>query len=298
MNGGILIDERTIQTFLMAAEVENFRAVAEKMYITQPAITAKIKTLEKELGEKLFIKDGRNIKLTEFGRLFYQEAKQMKDQYNKSMETINRYKQGYQRTLRIAISPMFTETILPSVLRAYIKKNPHIELAITVVESVDISALLESGKVDIGLSCIPGFHSLETVKFHEEPVRLVCNHDGYDAESAPMIDAKDLLAESILFTDNHPLYWDYLKEQLKRYIPSLRFMRVNQTHATKRFVMEGIGVSFLPRSIIKRELLEGRMIEVAIDFIEVPTSCMYVVYKHNVPSVKEFTSFIMDYHYS
>ncbi|SHF54772.1 LysR family transcriptional regulator [Ornithinibacillus halophilus] len=69
------MDIRTIQAFLLAAEHENFRVVAEKLYVTQPAISTKIKLLEKELGDKLFIKEGRNVVLTEFGRFFYEEAK-------------------------------------------------------------------------------------------------------------------------------------------------------------------------------------------------------------------------------
>ena len=294
----IIIDQRTLQTFLMAAEVENFRIVAEKLFMTQPAITSKMKLLEKELGERLFIKHGRNVQLTEFGRFFYQEAQEILSQMDKSLEAINRYKQGYQRTIRIAISPMFTETILPSILRTYIDENPYVEVSIQVVESIEISSLIENGEVDIGLSCIPGLSNVKSIKFHEEPVSLVCNHDGYDLEIGPVIDAKELLENHILFTDNHPSYWSNLKEQLKQLIPALRMMKVNQTHATKRFVMEGIGISFLPKSIIKRELMEGRILEVPIDFIDVPTSSMYIICKPGLPIEKEFVHFIKNYHYS
>nr|WP_275955864.1 LysR family transcriptional regulator [Oceanobacillus polygoni] len=287
-----------MQTFLMAAEVENFRIVAEKLFMTQPAITSKMRILEKELGEKLFIKNGRNIKLTEFGRLFYREAQEIISQFDKSMEAINRYKQGFQRTIRIAMSPMFTETILPSILRAYIDENPYVEVSIQVVESLEISSLIENGEVDIGLSCIPGLSDVQSIKFHEEPISLVCNHDGYDSEIGPVIDAKELLENNILFTDNHPSYWGNIKEQLKQLMPTLRMMKVNQTHATKRFVMEGIGISFLPKSIIKRELMEGRILEVPIDFIDVPTSCMYIICKHGLSIEKEFVHFITNYHYS
>lgn len=280
----------------MAAELENFRAVAEHLYVTQPAITLQMKQLEKELDGKLFSRDGRNIVLTEFGRLFYKQAKEIITHYEKSLEIMNSFKQGYHKTMRLAISPMFADTILPRVLREYTRRFPHVELSIQVVESAKIAALVENRTVDIGLSCMPGSSSVQSVMFYEEAVSLVCKHDGYDAESGPIIDAEKLLEQHIIFTDNHPTYWPPLKEQLKKKIQPLKMMRVNQTHATKRFVMEGIGVSFLPRSIINRELLEGHLLEVPTPFTEELTAGMYVVYKYDHQMESEFVDFIVKYH--
>lgn len=73
----LLIDTRTLKTFILAAEHENFRIVSEKLFITQPAVSSQIRQLEKEIGGKLFNKRGRHIKLTELGRLFHKEAKEL-----------------------------------------------------------------------------------------------------------------------------------------------------------------------------------------------------------------------------
>ncbi|MEC5422534.1 LysR family transcriptional regulator [Virgibacillus sp. C22-A2] len=289
---------RTLQTFILSAEHENFRLVAEKLYITQPAVTFQIKHLEKELGDKLFIKNGRNIALTEFGRLFYREAKDMMLQFDKSIEAVTRFKQGFSKTVRIAISPMLADTILPSILREFIKKFPTIELSIRVLESNEISEVIEKGEVDIGLSCMEGFTTIKSVKFHEETVSLVCAHDGYDSESGPVIDAKDLLEHNIIFSDSHPTYWNSIKEQFKSSGMNYRLMRVNQSHVTKRFVLEGIGVSFLPRSIINREIMEGRLLEVPVPFIELPTASMYILYKYEYQLESDFVKFVSNFHYS
>lgn len=71
-------------------------------------------------------------------------------------------------------------------------------------------------------------------------------------------------------------------------------MRVNRTHATKRVVMEVIGVSFLPRSIINRELLEGH--QASTTLIEEPTAGLCVVYKYDHEMESEFVDFIVRYH--
>ncbi|MFD2045803.1 LysR family transcriptional regulator [Ornithinibacillus salinisoli] len=292
------MDIKALRMFLMAAEYENFRMVAEELYLTQPAITFQMRQLEKDLGGKLFAKQGRNIIITEFGRLFYTEAKQMVEQYEKSMGVVQRFKQGYQKLFRLAISPMLADTILPTIIHKYIDSNPHVELSITVKESIDIPKVVENGEVDIGLSCMPGYSNITSVKFHEESISLVCRHDGYDMESGPIIDAKELLEENILFTDNHPTYWESIKNQLNEKVSTLQLMKVNQSYITKRFVLEGIGVSFFPKSIIHREIMEGRLIEVPIQFIETPKASMYILYKHEHLADHDFIDFISQFYYS
>lgn len=291
------MDLRTLKTFILAAEHENFRIVSEKLYITQPAVTFQIRQLEKDVGDKLFNKHGRHIKLTEVGRLFYKEAKDIVHQYEKSLSKISKFQQGYSKTVRIAISPLLADTILPSILREYTKEYPFVELSIQVLESKEISAVVENGDVDIGLSCLPGFSNVNSFKFHEESVSLVSIHDGYDAESAPVIDGKELLKNSIIFTDNHPYFWGTIKEQLKKTLPSYKLMRVTQSHITKRFILEGIGVSFLPKSIINRELLEGRLMEIPVPFMDLPTAGMYIICKYEHEIESEFVNFISNFHF-
>lgn len=294
----LLIDTRTLKTFILGAEHENFRIVSEKLFITQPAVSSQIRQLEKEIGGKLFNKRGRHIKLTELGRLFHKEAKEIVAQSERSLSQISKFQQGFNKTMRIAISPLLADTILPSILRAYTKQYPHVELSIQVLESKEIASVVEEGSVDVGLSCLPGDPNVNCLKFHEESVGLVCNHDGYDAETGPIVDAKEILESNIVLTDNHPAYWNNLKEQLKYTLSSYQFMSVTQSHIAKRFVLEGIGVSFLPKSIINREIIEGRLMEIPVFFIELPTASMYIIYKYEHEIESEFVKFISDFHFS
>ncbi|WP_047985250.1 LysR family transcriptional regulator [Ornithinibacillus californiensis] len=292
------MDIRTIKTFILAAEYENYREVAEKLYVSQPAITFQMKQLEKELGASLFMKHGRNIALTEYGRMFYQEALEIISQYDKSVHRMNQFKQGFHKLIRVAISPLLADTILPSVLHRYMTSNPTVELTIQVMESTEISHCIEMGHADIGLSCLPGTSLVISSPFHEEDVILVARHDGYDAESGPILDAMEILEQNIVFTDNHPFYWNQLKEQFTLKIPSIRTMKVNQSYITKRFILEGMGVSFLPKSSVNKELLEGRFIEIPAHFIEIPKASMYFVYKNEQQVDKELMQFISSFHFS
>lgn len=292
------MDTRSLETFVAAAEYENFRMAAEDLYITQPAVTFQIRQLEKEVGEKLFVKSGRQVTLTKAGQLFHHEAVMMLAQYKNSLHRMNRFRQGYNQSICVAISPLLADTILPSILRSYTKKHPNVELSIQVLDSEKIAPAVTNGEADIGLSCLPGPSNIYSMKFHEEPAVLVCSHDGYDVESAPVIDAEEILESNIIFTDNHPAYWTGLKKQLKQLLTSYKLMEVSQSHITKRFVLEGIGVSFLPKSIINRELMEGRLLEVPVPFMELPSASMYIVYKYDHKLESDFSSFVANFHFS
>jgi LysR family transcriptional regulator, repressor for citA len=293
-----MMDIKMLKTFILAAEYENYREVAEKLYITQPAISFQMKQLEKELGGHLFRKDGRNIVLTEFGRMFYREAVEIIAQYEKSLHRMDQFKQGFHKLLRIAISPLLADTILPTVLHRYMIAHPNVEFTIQVMESQEISLKIEGGDVDVGLSSMPGSSLIKTIQFHEENVLLIARHDGYDAESGPILDGIEVLERNILFTDNHPFYWGELKEKLLFKIPSLRMMKVNQTYVTKRFVLEGMGVSFLPRSSVTKELMEGRLLDIPVNFIKTPQAGMYFLYKNEQQFNRELMNFISSFHFS
>ncbi|WP_181348504.1 LysR family transcriptional regulator [Thalassobacillus sp. CUG 92003] len=286
-----------LRTFVLAAESENYRMVAEQLFVTQPTVTFQIRQIEEELGQPLFERTGRNIALSEFGRKFYPEAIAILSHHQNVLDKMARYKQGYTDSLTVAISPLLAETVFPSILRKFMKQHPELELSIQVIESSQIASAIDGRAVDVGLSCLPSaIPSVCNEKVHEERISLVCSHDGYDAESAPPIDPLELLQRSPIFTDNHPGYWQSLKHTIAREVDTYKMIRVTQSHIAKRFILEGMGVSFLPHSIIRRDVEEGRLLEAPLPFESLPKAETYVLYKYLHSKEKAFISYIADFH--
>ncbi len=88
---------------------------------------------------------------------------------------------------------------------------------------------------------------------------------------------KDLFGQYLLLTHNHPDYWDDLLRQVRIQFPFVRTMKVTQTHITKRFIKEGLGVSFLPLSAVRSELAAGSMIEIPCEFAQMPSAGAYAI---------------------
>ncbi|MBM7703904.1 LysR family transcriptional regulator [Metabacillus iocasae] len=288
-----------LRTFVTVVEQENFRKAADVLYISQPSVSVHIKQLEKEVGVTLLERSNKKVMLTEEGRKYIKTARNILTMYQEGLEELHSFTQGYRSKLSIAISPLIADTILPYVLKQYLKEHIDIEVSVVILESKDIEQAVLEGEVDVGLSRVPSFHpSLMCDTIYEDDVILVAPHDGHDDESALPLDAEDLFDKYRLLTHNHPLYWDSLIKQLKIKFPKLQTMKVSQTHITKRFIEEGLGISFIPRSAVRRELYEGRLLEVYTPSIDLPKTSTYAIIKHNHTLETDFLAFLAKHRYN
>lgn len=279
-----------LRTFITAAEFENFYQASELLYLSQPTVTVHIKKLEKELGVRLFMRKGRNIVLTPYGHEFLVHARNIITHVDEGMDRVEKLRQGYNQTLTIAVSPLIASTYLPYWMKHFLKYNGDVEMMVHVVESNTISDEVDKGLADLGISRMESSAAaLFCEKIYEEPVIIVAPHDGGDAESSPPLELEDVVNSHVLLTHNHPEYWDNVLIELKSLFRQIRTMTVTQVHVTKRFIEEGIGFSILPRSTVRRELAEGRMLQVDQPVINLPHAATYLIQKYRSDVANRFT---------
>lgn len=278
------IDLKVLQTFVVAATTENFHQTAEILFIAQPTVTQHIRTLEKELGIELFVRVGKRVKLTPAGKRYLPHAKALMAEWQKGMEDLLAWRQGYHDILQLAVSPIIARTSLPHLIRRFTKKYPEVDVSIRIAESEDIGSMVQSGKADIGLSrMIPGEFQLTTYLIAEDPVVLTVPLNGGDMEG-PLPDWEEELQSKRLLTHNHPGYWDELLLSLRQRGLSIRTMVVTEVDITKHLIEEGLGVSFLPLSAVTRELFENRFIQIETPGLSLPIAASYLVLPKFAPS--------------
>lgn len=287
------MDIRWLRTFVTAAELENFRHASERLYIAQPTVTVHIRHLEGEIGSPLFQRSGRNIVLTDAGRRFLPHAKQTLAAHDDGLQDLHSWRQGYETKLTIAVSPLIAGSILPYIVRQFTERYQDTEVTVQVEESRKVAEMIEKGTADLGLSRLnPVQSDLRVLTLYKDPVVCVAPHDGGDFESSPPILIDELLETSILFTHNHPGFWNELLSDIRAQKRSYRTMIVTQVHVTKRFIEEGLGFSFLPKSSIRRELMEGRLLEVDVKTFALPTAATYFITRNETGMVARFREFL------
>ncbi|TSB47364.1 LysR family transcriptional regulator [Alkalicoccobacillus porphyridii] len=283
-----------IESFLAAAKYENFRKAASSLYVSQPTVTVHIQQLEKLVGVDLFERTGRRVVLTHYGREFVSHAHSMYDAYLVGMEKMDRKIQGYLSEVKIAVSPLVATSYLPHWVKAFVRTNSRTEVKVEVMESILIGSSVEEGRSDIGISRMP--HASVGVTCREiqtEKLFFVVPHDGRDAETGGYVDYEKVFKEHVLLTHNHPMYWDEVLFSCKHLVPGLREMKVSQVHVAKRFIEEGLGCSILPRSAVRRELAEGRMLEAELPMLNLPLVSTYLITKSPSEETLAFEELVM-----
>ncbi|OES43503.1 LysR family transcriptional regulator [Domibacillus iocasae] len=278
-----------LKKFITAAETENFRQASEVLYITQPAVTKHIHRLEDELDIQLFERTGKSVKLTQAGLFFLPRAKEIIDSFDRNMEDFNAWKQGYTQKLSIACAPQIASSFLPPLLHRFISQFPHIDVHVDIAKSYDIGEKVSSGIVDIGLARTPSaYKNTTSLIVYEEPVVLT-------GPIVKMADEAFLLANYRLLTNNHPGYWEALLKELKKESPHIKTMTVSQIEVTKRFIEAGLGVSYLPKSMVQEELLAGKLSIYPSAAAKKQMSITYLIEKVVTDEAKLFKHFLLQH---
>ncbi|PLS03767.1 LysR family transcriptional regulator [Neobacillus cucumis] len=282
------MDIKWLRTFIISAKYENFREASEELFLTQPAVTKHIKRLEESLNIQLFERIGNKVVLTPAGHKFLSYARELITNYEQGMQDFESWKQGYNRKLIIAVAPQIASSFLPALLRQFIDKNPTIEVIINVLNSYEIGKEISAGRADLGLTRIlPVQTNIKTEIVHKESVILV-------GPNEPSLDEKTTLSKYRLITHNHPDYWNQLLPEIKRYYSTIKTMKVNQVEVTKRFIEAGLGVSYLPYTVVKEEIGMNKLVEIKHEKIIPPTSTTYLLTKVVTDEVLIFTKFLQN----
>lgn len=271
------MDLKLLRTFVTVASHVHFHEAARRLFLSQPTVSKHVRQLEEALGCQLFVRAGKQVRLTPAGERFLPEARKLLESADAAFHAMAAWRQGYDGLLRLAASPMVARTFLPPVLRRYATRYPKVELTVNVAESSEIAAMVGRRDADLGLSRSPVHDpSLHVTRLYDDSIVLVAPPDGGDLES-PIASWEKLLDTLPVISHNHPGYWDLLLEQLARRGISYRLMRVSQIDITLRFVEVGLGLSFLPRSAVQHAIAECRVQEVPAPDLDLPVTSTYLI---------------------
>lgn len=220
-----------IECFLAICEHKTISRAAEKLYITQPSLSSRLKTLERELGGELFIrqKGNREITLTNAGKEFYTLALQYQELTNK-MHTVCRKAQS---CLRISSLNSLDTFLLPQVYDLFLQEHPEIELEIQNMELQSASHSILLGDTDLAFTT-GNIHdaTLKQSKVFKEPMVVVCNKSlSFDTPVTPqkLLKSQELLVDwssdfaawhNEIFGERHPKLTVSIMTHIKQFLES------------------------------------------------------------------------------
>lgn len=279
-----------LNTFITAAEEGNFRRTAERLHVAQSTVTVHIQNIEEDLKTPLFDRVGRAVRLNPTGIGFLQYAKSMMENYNDSIEYIARRIQGYQETVKISVSTLIATTYLPGWIREFRKTNPTTEFSIQVTDSPSVVESVMNQTADVGIGRIPILQEqVDSIELYSDPIVLVGPRGSRMRNGEPAT-TEDIFSDNLLFTYNHPLYWDDLLLQLRRHIPNVRTMKVSKVHVSIAWIKERMGISFLPITTVRDAVETGDIEILPFPLFSLPFARTYLLARKD--STQTIRSFI------
>jgi DNA-binding transcriptional LysR family regulator len=253
------MDFDQLHTFLEIVRLKSFSKAAQTCYRTQPAISAQVRQLEQELNTALFERFGSRISLTTAGKIFADYAAQMLDLRRQSQNTINELERNPRGELVIAANEATCIYVLPQVFSEYKSLFPAVQLQVDRSYGSRVVEAVMENIADFGLTQLPVDEKrLQVVSIHKDEIRLIvpARHPLGDKKA---VQAHELVEYPVLLPKSGTTR-TRLNEWLELIADDLNIsMELDSTEMMKRFVMAGLGVSFLAVSNCRDELAAGKL---------------------------------------
>ena len=253
--------DHKLKVFCAVAETGSFSKASKMVNLTQPAVSLQIQALEESYETALFERSGKNITLTAAGKLLYQYAKDILNLYTTVEKEINNLTGLSKGSLQVGASSTIGNYLLPTVIIAFKKKYPKIDVNLFVSNTKGIIELLNTGRIDIGLveGDVPK-QSLDVEKLLEDELVLIMPPDHLWVKRKN-ISVSELLSQPVIMREDGSGTRQMIEKHLlqNKISPSnLRMSLVlGSTEAIKSAVEHGMGVSILSHWTVRKEVQFG-----------------------------------------
>lgn len=254
------MDTDRLAAFRAVAQEKSFSRAADKLYKTQPAISHAIRGLEEELGERLFLRQGRTVALTPAGRVLLEHVDEAFDTLRRARGRIDALKGLREGDLTIAASDTTACYVLPDTLKAFRQRYPGVEVKILNRTSPAAARHVLKREADIGIVTLPAEHP----RLASEPLAAredvaICAPDHPLAERR-RVTCSDLCKHTLLLLDHGSSTRAFIDEQLTQTGAAHRIgMELGSIEVIKRLVQLKFGVSIVPRVAVQEDVRDGRL---------------------------------------
>lgn len=238
---------------------------AEGLFVTQPALTARLQALEAEMGAPLFRRTRRGMELTEAGRAFLPYAERALTALREGGELVGELGRGIAGELVIGAAPGVGTYVLPQLLVQFTEHNPNVRLVVRTGHSEEVLGMVLRNEIDVGLVRELRHPLVEGQPLYEDELVLVVD-PGHPFAETGRIRLEAISGERLILFDRTSSYYDLTNALFREAGVAPRgIMELDNIDAAKQMVEQGLGVALLPGTAVGAELRAGTLTAVTID---------------------------------
>ncbi|TBU89276.1 LysR family transcriptional regulator [Stutzerimonas kirkiae] len=254
-----------LRIFLVVAETGSISAGAERLHISQPAVTREIRELEESLGQRLFDRQPRGVRLTESGQRLLHYAQRIFNLEQAAERDLSDFAQLEQGELRLGASATLGAYLLPPLIGRFRQRHPQVFVSLAMDNTTGVTRQLDDGLISLGL--VEGPFARDAYAHRllaQDPLLPVV------AAHHPLAAAKRLPASSL---QDYPLYLrepgsgtrNSIEQAYRSHgLEPRAHMAIGSTEALKRLLLDGQGIAWLSGHALERELSSGELRQLAV----------------------------------
>lgn len=248
-----------VEGFVEVARLGNVGRAAEALFVSQPALTARLKSVEAELGVALFVRTRRGMRLTDAGRAFLPFAERALASLGEGRKLLADLKRGRSGELLLGAAPAISTYVLPSILRRFHAAHPAVRLSVRTGHSEEVLAMVLRDEVQLGLVRALRHPDVESLPLYEDDLVLVvdANHPFAAKERIRM---EEVASEQLILFDRTSSYYELTSALFREAgVVPRAVMELDNAEAAKQMVRQGLGIALLPRTAVAEDLRGGTL---------------------------------------
>jgi len=258
---------KRLESFVKVVDCRSFSKAAKNLYLTQPTVSTHISSLEEEFQCKLFLRNTRNIVLTEKGKILYQYASKMIFLKDKIKKEFLQERGEEKDIIVIAASTIPSQYILPEVIGSFGKRYPQKKFKIIEVDSAKVMQNIIEGIADIGLTgTVIDKNSCHYLPFYKDELIIIMpNTEKYQRIQKEQTGIEWILDEPIIMREEG----SGTRIETERYLErigidpkSLNIIaNMENPESIKRSVRNAIGITIISKLAVREEIEDGTILQ-------------------------------------
>lgn len=273
-----------LRTFIEVINLKNISKAAEKLFITQPAVSKQLQLLEKEFGAELFKKNGREIIPTEEGHLLYKYAKNVLNEENKIYSLIRRDDDKLNGNLVIYTSSMPADYYIHDLIIEFSYLYPEITYTIKKIDSDMVFKNIEEGFTSFGFTGTPSKNKkIKNICIAEDEVVLVATAQKIKEFNSNKITVNELLNQKFILREKGSatlqIFESFLNKKRIKLNDLNIIIQAEDNEIIKKFLFNNLGIAVLPKKAVEKEIDEGKVSVLKLEGMELRRKLYYVYEK-------------------
>jgi len=251
-----------VEAFVQVATHHSFSRTAQTLQLTQPSITARIQSLERELGEELFERVSRRVRLTDAGLAFLPYAERLLQTLQEGRDAVDEVRSVQLGSLRLGSAPTISTYVLPKILRIFRQRYPGLDVVIRTGHSEQVLNMLLGDDVQVGLIRSLSHPEVGTIHLYDDQIVLVVYPEHPFAQTR-RASVEETSSQPIILFDRSSSYYGLIHNFFRQAgVITHVAMELDSLEATKRMVEQGLAIALIPEVTIERELAAGTLVKV------------------------------------